>query len=245
MNNGSTVHGRWLNDVLDGPCDIVLSTGLRPSSTGLEFHSNVLYGPAPPLPSPPITSQVNRGRRLPFSTKGRGNRRLPAPTVVSERQLPPVILPKSSSSLFHSPCKPRLAVINGNDVQSASHKNPDPQSVRVHIPLTVTDIHTAYNLTGHVQKMAAKYSEISLKPALDLQLELRTVECTLKVYADRLAWMYRAYGTFLADGRVTYQPLMIRFGLWQLLIDNQLHARISLADFDDLLCKYVSWSSRD
>lgn len=73
--------------------------------------------------------------------------------------------------------------------------------------------------------------------ALDLERELRAAECALESFATHLKELYRAYGAFLADGPVAYRPLMTRLGLWQVLVDSGLHARLSLADFDDLLCE--------
>lgn len=94
----------------------------------------------------------------------------------------------------------------------------------------------AYDLTGHVRRIVT--AECSANTAaVDLEQELAAAERALDACADGLHRLYRAYGAFLSAGPVAYRPLMTRLGLWQMLIDANLHARVSLADFDDTLCE--------
>lgn len=221
--NGSTVRGRWINDVLDGPCEIVLSTGKQPMYVGLSFKKNVLYGTPSPATVPSTAGRNNNNNkygRQAVWTAGRGR---PLPTGSTE----------TAVSQFRWPCEPRPLVVPGGS------KGQRP--VRANVRLT-NERPSACDLVGHVRKItgACAANSASRKghngPA-DLETELGNARIALEKYAGRLEEIYRAYGAFLADGPVTYRPLMTRLGLWQMLVDNRLHARVSLADFDDILCK--------
>lgn len=226
---GWKVRGSWSDDVLDGPCKIVLGTGRLASSSGLEFRRNVLYE-TPTAATRPATN--SNDRKLPVPSPGRGGSRLPVPSPgrggsrLSARSVETV------SRSFQSLCKP-LPEVAGNDYGQKGH------GIRANIPSVAVGA-AACDLSGHVRRLAAAaaaettmYSAGTI--AIDPELELRAVELAIAVYADRLEELYRTYGAFLADGPVAYRPLMTRLGLWQMLIDSGLHVRISLADFDDLL----------
>lgn len=80
-DTGRTVHGRWTEDALDGPCNVVLSTGRRPNHTNLVFRQNVLHGTRPSAPAVvrgtsryapgPSAPAVVRGRRLPAARRNK------------------------------------------------------------------------------------------------------------------------------------------------------------------------------
>lgn len=253
------MRGSWSDDVLNGPCEIVLCTGRRPDRAGLAFRRNVLYETPPPAPAPtrppavvrvadfrdrglpvPTTpaaaAAAARGHSHPVRATVRGVR--PRSTRAAETTTPP----------FRGPCKPVLpggsAAAGNDDVQWSDGAGAGARRARANIPLTC-DTGAACDLTGHVRRLVAARSAGTAEPfcagaAVDPESELRAAEHAIHAYADRLDRLYRTYGAFLADGGggpVTYRPLLTRLGLWQMLIDGRLHARISLADFDDLLCE--------
>lgn len=230
------MRGNWSNDVLDGPCEIVLCTGRRPGCSGLNFRRGVLYETSP-LPQQPT---IDRSLRTRTTGRGRGlpTRRTRRGVQLSDRSA------ETASRSFRGPCQPGLPVSAGND--GVRHPDgaatTDPRLVRANVPLAA-DKETACDLTGHVRRLAAECLKDTtagsscIGAAVDPELELQAAGCAIETHADRLEALYRAYGSFLADGTVAYRPLLTRLGLWQMLIDSCLHARISLADFDDLLCE--------
>lgn len=114
--------------------------------------------------------------------------------------------------------------------------------IRTNVQLQPT---TAYNLTGHVQRIVAAKCPANTT-TVDLEQELTASQRVLDTYADALHRLYRAYGAFLSAEPVAYRPLMTRLGLWQMLVDANLHARVSLADFDDTLCEsiWILWTQK-
>ncbi|XP_025425103.1 uncharacterized protein LOC112694003 isoform X2 [Sipha flava] len=226
---GTKMRGNWSDDVLNGPCEIILRTGRRPSCSGLEFRRGVLYETSPPLPASRRTT-IDRGHRIPSRTANRGVRLSVEPVKTASQSL----------------CTPVFSGSAGNDdVQQAKGAAiPSPRLVRVNVPLTA-DKETACDLTGHVRRLVAQCSDGTVDTScigvvVDPELELRDAERAIEAHADQLQALYRAYGAFLAESTVVYRPLLTRLGLWQMLIDSYLHARISLADFDDLLCEYAT-----
>ncbi|XP_060849598.1 radial spoke head 10 homolog B-like [Rhopalosiphum padi] len=224
-DTGTTVTGRWANDSLDGPCEIVLSTGRPPKASGLVFRDNVLYETSPETPTP--TSSMSH--KLGVSTPGR-KRRLsykPITAISTNCQL-----------LVASGSHDQESSIDSRGFQATTSN----RLVRADIQLADQETKCGYDLTDHVLNIAAKCKEklgVVTTPALNLEPDLRDAECALSVYNEHLAELYRVYGAFLADGPITYRPLMTRLGLWQMIIDSRLHVYISLADFDDLLCEYI------
>jgi len=215
---GATIRGRWTDDALDGPCEIVLATDKASRFAGLVFRHNVLYVPPPP----PAISRTATGRGCTVSV-----------SAVGRDRARPGAKPATNTVHFQHPCEPRI--VRGH-------------LVRANIRLTAAaDAWTVGDLTGHVRKMAAKCSKdvecrsfnaVASPPTMDMEPELRATALALNTHWDQLQELYRAYGTFLANGPVAYRPTMTRLGLWQLLVDSRLHAVLSLADFDDLLCEY-------
>lgn len=198
-DTGRTVHGRWTDDALDGPCDIVLSTGRRPNHIDLVFRRNVLYGTRPSAPA------VVRG----------ASRYPPGPAAHRGRRPP------------------------------AARRN------KVHPGTTEPTEAMAYDLSGHVRrtsdKCANSAAQIDFRRATssttaittDSDTELRAAELALGSYLGRLRDLY---GAFSADGCspvIVYRTHMTRLGLWRMLIDYGLHARVSLVDFGELLCEYA------
>lgn len=214
------MRGRWVDDVLDGPCEIVLSNGEQPDCVGLSFEKNVLYEKPPPLPSKPVGRNINNnnyGRPL-------------AKTVVRGRPLPT----RSADTIVHrfgQPCEPRPP-------QTVPDGRKEPRPVRANVRLTDDG---RPDLAGHVCRTtgacSANSDSAGVADGIRSETELRNAQLALDKYADRLKEIYRAYGAFLAKGPVTYRPLMTRLGLWQMLIDNRLYTLVSLADFDDILCE--------
>lgn len=153
--------------------------------------------------------------------------------------------PKTTDVEFERPCEPRLPTVAGNDDRRSGGVF-GPDRVRADIRLAAAeDGETKYDLSGHVRRTTAKFLEnfglgTKVAPAVDLDQELRAAEAVLASYSSQLEELYRAYGAFMADGPVAYRPLMTRLGLWQVLVDSNLHASVSPADFDDLLCEYTS-----
>jgi len=211
---------------LNGLCKIVLSTGRPPKASGLVFHNNVLYETRPATPSPTYTSQ-----KLAVSTPGR-KRRLSYKPVVT----------KSVNGSFFDSSKSRVQESNIGSRDFRATKS--ARLVRADIQMVNSagkGTSYGYDLTDHVLRIADKCSEdldAVSTPVRDLETDLRDAECALSVYDGRIVELYRAYGSFLADGPITYRPLMTRLGLWQMIVDNRLHVHMSLADFDDLLCEY-------
>ncbi|XP_060871406.1 radial spoke head 10 homolog B-like [Metopolophium dirhodum] len=223
-DTGTTVTGRWVDDSLDGPCEIVLSTGRPPKASGLVFRKNVLYEPRPDTPPP-----ANTGHRLAVSTPGR-KRRLSYKPVAAAAVDCPLLATYGSrvqeSRDFRSTASARLVRADIQLVNSAEGETP-----------------CDYDLTDHVLRIADKcredLDEVTATAGGDLETDLRDAECALSMYDERLAGLYRAYGSFLADGPIPYRPLMTRLGLWQMIVDSRMHEHVSLADFDDLLCEYM------
>lgn len=222
-----TVTGRWVDDSLDGPCEIVLSTGRPPKASGLVFRNNVLYETRPETPSP-----ANTGHRLDVSKPGRKRRLSYKPVSAAAVDCP-------------------LLVASGSRVQESYTRSRDFRAtasarlVRADIQMANSaegETPCGYDLTDHVLRIADKCREdldvVTAPVGGDLETDLRDAECALSMYYERLEGLYRAYGSFLADGPIPYRPLMTRLGLWQMIVDSRLHAQVSLADFDDLLCKY-------
>lgn len=223
MDTGTTVTGRWVNDSLDGPCEIVLSTGRPPKASGLEFRNDVLYETL----TKTLPPTANTSRKIATSTPAGRERRLS-------------YKPVSAIRITNCP----LLVTSGNHVQGSyfdSHSFRATSSnrlVRADIQLTDQGTKCGYDLTDHVLKIANTCrDELNMVNTPVLEPDLRDAERALGVYDERLAELYKAYGAFLADGPITYRPLMTRLGLWQIIIDNRLNVHISLADFDDLLCE--------
>lgn len=204
---------------------MILSTGQSPSCSGLVFRHNILF--ETPKPSPSSLTKI---------------RRLPAPTITSKRRL--TVQSEMKTSVFQLPCEPRLhpVITTGNGIEKSNNNGNRPRNlIRSNFRLmTVDEGLTTYDLTCHVRKLvqANKCSENVEFDLNDFKLELESARCAFRQYTNLLKDLYHAYGAFLADGPITYQPLMTRLGLWQMLIDNNLHARLSLSDFDDLLCEY-------
>lgn len=123
----------------------------------------------------------------------------------------------------------RIALRHNSIIQRSNHM------IRADVQLRPT---TAYNLTGHVQRIVAAKCPANTT-TVDLEQELAATQRVLDTYADALHRLYRVYGAFLSAGPVAYRPLMTRLGLWQMLVDANLHARVSLADFDDTLCESI------
>jgi len=223
-DTGATVTGRWVDDSLDGPCEIVLSTGRPPKASGLVFRNNVLYETRPATPPP-----TNTSHKLAVSIPGR-KRRL---------SYKPVVTTSVGCSLFvSSESRVQQSNISSRATKSARLVRADIQMVNSAGEGTLC----GYDLTDHVLRIADKCRvdlDAAITPVQDLETDLRDAECALSVYDGRLVELYRAYGSFLADGPIAYQPLMTRLGLWQMIIDNHLHVYMSLADFDDLLCEYI------
>lgn len=134
---GTTVRGRWVDDALDGPCEIVLSNGRRPGSSGLAFRRNVLYETPPPPPAP------RTGFRHSAWTAGRGLR----------PQLPTSV--QTAGSAFKLPCGPRppaLVVPHRSNTGG-----PGPRLVRANVCLMDVDAGTVHvDLTGHVRRAVSK-----------------------------------------------------------------------------------------
>jgi len=225
-DTGTTVTGRWVDDSLDGPCEIVLSTGRPPKASGLVFRNNVLYEPRPETPPP-----ANTGHRLAVSTPGRKRRLSYKPVTTGAVDCP-------------------LLATYGNRVQGSRdfrdfRSTASARLVRADIQLVNSaegETSCDYDLTDHVLRIADKcredLDEVTTPVGRDLETDLRDAECALSKYDERLAGLYRAYGAFLADRPIPYRPLMTRLGLWQMIVDSRLHEHVSLADFDDLLCEY-------
>lgn len=224
---GSTIRSRWVDDALDGPCVIDSYTGQTIDTPGLVFRRNVLYGP-PPVP--PVARTVGRSRVLSVST------------IVGRDR------PETRVSQFRRPCEPRLSFGAGSNVRS-SEDGSGPGLVRVDVRLTgAADVCSTCDLTGHVRKMAAKRSEnvehgrepgaAAAADSPNAVSELRAAQSALDACSGRLDELYTAYGAFLGNGPVACRPTMTRLGLWQILVDSRLHAVVSLADFDDLLCEW-------
>lgn len=248
---GTLIRGHWVDDVLDGPCEIILSDGRRPNYSGLRFRQNVLYGtpsPPPPMPVPVPKTTFRRGRagiRFPVVQC----RRFPVP-ITSQCHRLPVAIPKSTTS-FRRPCDRQITetAVTGNNIRMSDDNGSN--LVRADVRLTTTDEETSYDLTGHVRKMASvraenyefcdQYNPCHRVSAVvvDSESQIRAAESVLKTHTNHLKELYRAYGAYLANGPIVYRPLMTRLGLWQMIINSGLHARVSLADFDDLLCKYI------
>ncbi|VVC24206.1 MORN motif [Cinara cedri] len=190
-DTGQTVHGHWTDGVLDGPCDIVLSTGRRPLYTNLTFRHNVLYGTQ--LPPPAVVRRNPSGPPSPAAQRGR------QPTVAKRKQM-----------------------------------RPEPA------------VETGYDLSGHVQRIAAKCAkgakEISLRVTTSTttvtvgsEPELQAAQLALNSYLDRLRDLYGTFSVDCGGPAVAYRTLMTRLGFWRMLVDCGLHVRVSLADFDELL----------
>lgn len=107
----------------------------------------------------------------------------------------------------------------------------------------------AYDLSGHVRRIADKCTEgaaqISLHRADSAtavtdysEPELQAAELALGSCMDQLRNLYEAFSADGGSPVIVYRTLMTRFGLWRMLIGCGLHAQVSLADFDELLCKY-------
>jgi len=223
-DTGTTVTGRWADDSLNGPCEIVLSTGRQPKASGLVFRNNVLYE-TPPATTPPT---ANVSLKPAISTPGR-KRRLSYKTVTAAA----------------TDCS--LSVVPGSHVRESyvgSRAYAAPRLVQADIRLENSADEgptCGYDLTDHVLRMTAKFRaelNVQVTTVVDLEPDFRDAQCALGMYDKRLEELYRAYGAFLADGPITYRPLMTRLGLWQMIVDSRLHVHVSLADFDDLLCKY-------
>jgi len=219
------VTGRWVDDSLDGPCEIVLSTGRPPKASGLVFRNNVLYETRPETPPP-----ANTGHRLVASTPGRKRRLSYKPVAATAVDCPLLAAygshePRTGSRDFRATATARLVRADIQMVNSAEGETP-----------------CDYDLTDHVLRIADRCredsDEVTASVGEVLETDLREAECALSMYDERLAELYRAYGAFLADGPITYRPLMTRLGLWQMIVDSRLNAHVSLADFDDLLCEY-------
>jgi len=212
-----------VDDSLDGPCEIVLSTGRPPKASGLVFRNNVLYQPRPATPPP-----TNTGHKLAVSTPGRKRRLSYKPVATVAVDCPLLMTPGGHVQ------KPHIV----------SHASASARLVRADIQMVNSaegETSCGYDLTDHVLRIADKCRE-DLDPAItpvgDLETDLRDAECALSMYDERLAELYRAYGSFLADRPIAYRPLMTRLGLWQMIVDSRLHVHLSLADFDDLLCEF-------
>ncbi|KAL5242331.1 hypothetical protein ACI65C_009741 [Semiaphis heraclei] len=226
-DTGATVTGHWVDDALDGPCEIVLSTGRPPKASGLVFRNNVLYETRPATPPPTNTSHKHA-----VSTPGR-KRRL---------SYKPVVAASVGCSLFVSS---ESRVQQSNIGSRADFRDATKSARLVRADIQMVDsagegTSCGHDLTDHVLRMADKCREdpdAAITPVQDLETDVRDAECALSVYDERLVELYRAYGSFLADGPIAYRPLMTRLGLWQMIIDNRLHVYTSLADFDDLLCE--------
>lgn len=229
-----TISGRWSDDVLSGPCKIVLLNNKSAyPSTGTVIRNTIFY--ASPFPK----STGITGRKLFVSTVNR------------DRRLTAAANAKTNNSQLQYPCKPRSPVVAEKSVQNCYDCCRRIRLVPIDLPLIAEEsVKNMIDLMGHLEKMAAKRLKndeyrFKYRPSLvtgrtdDLKLEFQAAEFALETYLDRLKELYRAYGAFLADGPVTYRPIMTRLGLWQILIDNRLHARLSLADFDNLLCEYI------
>lgn len=191
------------------------------SSAGFVFQHNILYEPPTPSPPPPAK---NRRRRFMTSSVGRAPRLL--------------VQPETKTSVFHLTCKPQLSIFIGDEIKK-SNEVIGPGLIKANFYLKTIDEWSTYNLNSHVLNIVSTYSEDVKFDDLTVNLisEFESAENAFRQYLNRIKDLYQAYGTFLADGLITYQPLMTRLGLWQMLIDNNLHAQLSLADFDDLLCK--------
>lgn len=212
-----------MNDSLDGPCKIVLSTGQPPKASGLEFYNDVLYETltATPLPT------ANTSQKIAASTPAGRERRLSYKPVTT---IPITNCPLLVTSRTH---------VQGSNFDSRSFRaTASNRLVRADIQLADQGTKCGYDLTDHVLKIADMCrDELNVVNTPVLEPVFRDAEHTLSVYDERLAELYKVYGAFLADGPITYRPLMTRLGLWQIIIDNNLHVHISLADFDDLLCE--------
>lgn len=223
MDTGTTITGRWVNDSLDGPCEIVLSTGRPPKASGLEFCNDVLYETLTATPPP----TANTNQKITASTPAGRERRL--------SYKPVSVIPITNCPLL---------VTSGSHVQRSYFDSrsfrvtASNRLVRADIQLADQGTKCGYDLTDHVLKIADMCrDELNVVNTPVLEPDLRDAEHALSVYNERLAELYKAYGAFLADSPITYRPLMTRLGLWQIIIDNRLHVHISLADFDDLLCE--------
>ncbi|KAF0756907.1 radial spoke head 10 B-like, partial [Aphis craccivora] len=221
VDTGTTITGRWVNDSLNGPCEIILSTGRPPKASGLEFCNDVLYETLTATPPPTANTSQKTAASIPA---GR------------ERRLS--YKPVSAIPITNCP----LLVNSGNHVQGSYFDSrsfratASTRLVRADIQLADQGTKCGYDLTDHVLKIADMCrDELNVVNTPVLEPDLRDAELALGVYDERLAELYKAYGAFLADGPITYRPLMTRLGLWQIIIDNRLHMHISLADFDDLL----------
>lgn len=183
---------------------------------GLVFQRNVLYEPPRP--------KKNSRRGFPILPVNRVSR-LPA---ISETNI----------SVFNIPCKPKISFSIEDEVIKPIEIS-CPGLIKANYHLKMIDEWSTYNLNSKVLKIVAKFSE-DVKFSnftINLKLELESAEHAFGQYLNQIKNLYQVYGSFLADGLVTNQPLMTRLGLWQMLIDNKLYSRISLADFDELLCK--------
>lgn len=184
--------------MLDGPCDIVLSTGRKPLHSNLLFRQNVLHGTQPPPPA--VVRRTPQG--------------LPSPAAQRDR---------------------RLSMTKRKDVQPRTKE-----------PV----VETGYDLSGHVQRMTDKcmtgVTEYGLRATTSATTvtdnsdsELRAVQFALGSYLGRLRDLYETFSIDCGGPAIVYRTLMTRLGLWRMLMDCGLHARLSLAKFDELLCKYT------
>lgn len=224
------MRGRWVDDQLDGPCDIVLSNGRRPPNLGLSFYQGVLY-------ETPSTEAVVRRERV---AKG-GRRRTVTATSGGRSDAKPATRPEPAPVRVHLPvvADDVACDLTGHALKTAARCAAAKAAKSVVAEGTVakcmedtvskcTAVTVAKNVGGATQPDAER-----------LTAELAAVDIAIRAHLPRIRDLYHAYSAFLVDRPEsrTRELLMTRLGLWQLLIDHGLHVKVSLADFDDALCE--------